>query len=832
MKVFLIPHFHYDTEWVMTKEEYAKIASQNIKRLLEIMRKNKDFKFVLDQYLLLEQFSKFYPSLWGELIKRIKEGRIELVCGMYVMPDALLPGVESEIRQILYAKPLFEKVGGEVKVGWMIDAFGQHSQTPQLFKKAGYKYYTFKRGYRGEPTMDFIWKGLDGSEILVHYLLFSYDALWLPEDVELGEKLLLNAIERAKPHAIHGHLMVLTGSDFSKPNPKLPEIVKRAREISGLDIRIATPIEFLREIERFKDELPVVEDEMIFGRYHRVLPGCYSSRINVKQKYREVEFLLQGVETLSTFAYILGKSYPRARLKKAWKLLLENAFHDVICGCGIDEIYESAEKRFKESKSLAFELSERGMKFIAKCVNTRGDGIPLILFNPLPWEREEVAEFSIDLTALDSKGFEIVSHEGEEIPYEALNFELDEEGKITQVRVLGKVKLPPLGYKLFYVKPSNEIKVQEKTEELKIENEFFKVIFKPEMGTIDVYSNGELIIENGNDLEISTDVGDLYYSIEPKGGYKVKLSEALTKPEYLRDIADIKYDIVEMFKSSSELRESIRYTVKAIWREETLFEAKVIVSLYKGMPRIDFKLDIDFNYPHTILRVLFPTKIESEIFYSEIPGGVVKREKVVESKGWVEEHPSTYPVQNWIAYEDNEKGVALINAGLPEHKIENNTIKLTLLRSVDVVSWGNAGPRFYTPKALMIGKHTFRYSLVPYKGSWKENKVHKIAYSFNAPIFVHQTYKHEGSLPKEFSALEINDNLVLTAFKKGERDEDIVVRFFETEGKESNVELNLGFEYLKVEESDLLENPIKEWNFKVKPFEITTLKIKHKKAKS
>ena len=132
----------------------------------------------------------------------------------------------------------------------------------------------------------------------------------------------------------------------------------------------------------------------------------------------------------------------------------------------------------------------------------------------------------------------------------------------------------------------------------------------------------------------------------------------------------------------------------------------------------------------------------------------------------------------------------------------------------------------------MIGKHTFRYSLVPYKGSWKENKVHKIAYSFNAPIFVHQTYKHEGSLPKEFSALEINDNLVLTAFKKGERDEDIVVRFFETEGKESNVELNLGFEYLKVEESDLLENPIKEWNFKVKPFEITTLKIKHKKAKS
>lgn len=130
MKVFLVPHFHYDTEWVMTKEEYAKVASQNIKRLLEIMRKNKDFKFVLDQYLLLEQFNKFYPSLWRELIRRIREGRIELVCGMYVMPDALLPGVESEIRQILYAKPLFEKVGGEVKVGWMVDAFGQHSQTP------------------------------------------------------------------------------------------------------------------------------------------------------------------------------------------------------------------------------------------------------------------------------------------------------------------------------------------------------------------------------------------------------------------------------------------------------------------------------------------------------------------------------------------------------------------------------------------------------------------------------------------------------------------------------------------------------------------------------
>ncbi|WP_461866577.1 glycoside hydrolase family 38 N-terminal domain-containing protein, partial [Thermococcus sp.] len=175
MKVFVVPHFHYDLEWVRTKEEFAELSLSNMEKVLEIMRKDGEFKYLFDQLFLLELFKERKPELWNELLERIREGAIELVGGIYLMPDNLIPGLETQIREILYAKPVMEEFSGkEVKVGWMIDCFGHHSQIPQIFKKAGFEFYTFKRGYRGEKTMNFIWEGLDGSRIFVHYMLFGY----------------------------------------------------------------------------------------------------------------------------------------------------------------------------------------------------------------------------------------------------------------------------------------------------------------------------------------------------------------------------------------------------------------------------------------------------------------------------------------------------------------------------------------------------------------------------------------------------------------------------------------------------------------------------------
>ena len=54
-----------------------------------------------------------------QIQQRVKEGRWEVVGGMWVEPDLNLPDGESTVRQILVAKRYFQKnLGVDVRVGW------------------------------------------------------------------------------------------------------------------------------------------------------------------------------------------------------------------------------------------------------------------------------------------------------------------------------------------------------------------------------------------------------------------------------------------------------------------------------------------------------------------------------------------------------------------------------------------------------------------------------------------------------------------------------------------------------------------------------------------
>jgi len=844
-KVFLVPHFHYDTDWVMMEEEYAKIAADNIKRALEIMRKDENFKYILDQQVLLDHFRLIYPTLWDELVQRIKERRIELVCGMYVMPDSLIPGPESEIRQILHGKIFMrEEFGIDPKVGWMIDPFGHHAQTPQIWRKAGFKYYAFKRGYCGEPLSDFIWVGLDGSKILTHYFMFGYEnAANIPEDIESGAAKLLDLCKREIPYSTKENILLLNGSDFTPPNPNIVKIVEKVNSMTqDFEVKVATPCEYFEEIEKHKAELKEIHGEMIYGRYHPVLPGCYSSRMYVKQRFRELEFYLSDVEKLASFAWLLGLEYPQSQLEIAWKFLLHNAFHDIICGCGIDEIYEDAEMRFDECETIATDVANDILRFLATQIDTEGDGIPFVVFNTLPYKRSEIALAYLDVSELKSRGIKIVTHDRKDVLFEIIDAEYDENNLLTHVAVLLLAEdLPPNGYKVYFAVPSDELIMAEESDETEIENEYFRISFDPEIGILDeIYdkiNDVEILDGPGNDLEISTDIGDLYYEREPEGGFKTTLAMFKAASEYVKQV--LKMNILQTtgYIMKSPLRSTIHISGLAKWRDTHLISWYSRITLYRKIPRIDFEIDMNFNYPHTIIRAVFPVSISSDKFYSEIPAGVIERPlKVKDTENWREPHQGAWPVQNWMDYTDGKYGVTLINMGLPEHRIDENAIKITLLRSVDLVSWGDAGPRIYAPDALMLGEHYFDYALYPHKGTWKDAKSHIQAYSHNIKPITLQTTRHKGILPKEFSFIEFNDDgIVVMAIKKGELDDTLVIRFFETLGEERIVEIKINaIELEDAQITNLLEEPfesleITEGNkvrIKTKPFEIVTVKFK------
>jgi alpha-mannosidase len=213
------------------------------------------------------------------------------------------------------------------------------------------------------------------------------------------------------------------------------------------------------------------------------------------------------------------------------------------------------------------------------------------------------------------------------------------------------------------------------------------------------------------------------------------------------------------------------------------------------------------------------------------------------SKNWVEKPSGIYPALNWIDYSDEEKGLTIINRGLPAHEIRDGNIYLTLLRSVEMLSSdGVTGPAVPTPDAQEFKNYSFYYSLFPHQKNWKESNCFKPAQEFNNDLIGFQLpliEKGRKTLPSQCSFLEIKPkSLILTAFKKAEDSGEIILRLFETKGEKTQGEINLFKEPQAVEAVNLLEEKgnesekIKIGNKKirleVKPFEIITLKINFK----
>jgi len=132
-------------------------------------------------------------------------------------------------------------------------------------------------------------------------------------------------------------------------------------------------------------------------------------------------------------------------------------------------------------------------------------------------------------------------------------------------------------------------------------------------------------------------------------------------------------------------------------------------------------------------------------------------------------------------------------------------------------------------KALEKGSHTFKYALYPHKGTWREAKSYKTALEFNNPLICIKASRHEGSLPKEQSFLSVEpDNLIVTTVKKS--DENILIRFYEAEGREAKGKLRFFKPIKSAWETNLLGEKGERADMKsgevylqAQPFEIVTL---------
>jgi alpha-mannosidase len=149
-------------------------------------------------------------------------------------------------------------------------------------------------------------------------------------------------------------------------------------------------------------------------------------------------------------------------------------------------------------------------------------------------------------------------------------------------------------------------------------------------------------------------------------------------------------------------------------------------------------------------------------------------------------------------------------------------LRLSLLRS----------PEWPDPHADE-GHHEFTYSLYPHGGSWKDALTIRRGYELNYKLLSLPFGQHQGSLAPEYSFLQVQqDNVIVTALKRAEDENALVLRFYEWAGKEGEVTIQLPPGAQSAEETDLMEKPIGSLSVRsggvsvhTKAYEIKTIKL-------
>jgi len=240
--------------------------------------------------------------------------------------------------------------------------------------------------------------------------------------------------------------------------------------------------------------------------------------------------------------------------------------------------------------------------------------------------------------------------------------------------------------------------------------------------------------------------------------------------------------------------------------------------------------------------------LKAEASYADGHYHVVRR-PVQPPKGerWIERPSKDHPQLHWVDISDGAHGVTVANRGLPEYGADGDgVLHVTLLRGVGWLSRddlltrpGHAGPAMPTPDAQCLGEYVFEYSIIPHSGTWETGKTYKEARNYTTPLIAALTGKHKGHLPPEASLLSIKpDALLVTAIKRAEGEDALIVRFYNI--MEREVEANVGLDLLskiatvesvwkaKLSEEDLegLELDEEGVVLPVRPWEIVTLKFK------
>ena len=347
----IINHTHWDREWFLTSIYTSRWIPGLIDKLEGLAVANSDFRFLFDgQTLVIEDLLTLRPDYAPRIERLIAQGNLT-VGPYYCQPDWQLTGGELLIRNLLYGQRDLQRLGGEMRTGWLVDTFGHVSQAPQI-----HRLFDIDAVYvwRGVPRLEpyFTWQSPDGSNLLTIDLFGGYRNLYgITHVPEVAVTRLTAEVDKLQPFYPTPDIPMFDGYDL-EDNPEDPiRFYTQETDVpSSVALVESTPARFAATVAAKELALPTIRGELNSGKYGATFPGTFSARTYLKLMARDCEWMLfQRCEPLAVLAAQKGRPYPTERFEGIGRQLLQNAVHDCICGVSIDQVHEKMEYSYRQA---------------------------------------------------------------------------------------------------------------------------------------------------------------------------------------------------------------------------------------------------------------------------------------------------------------------------------------------------------------------------------------------------------------------------------------------------------------------------------------------------
>ncbi|MBR5380537.1 MAG: alpha-mannosidase [Clostridia bacterium] len=731
-------HSHMDTAWLWPVSETIRKCARTYSQALTLMDMYPDYTFIQSSALHLDWMRRYYPDIFEGIRRRVKEGRYEPNGGVWVECDCNITGGEAMARQFLYGQRFTRKyLDYTSDCFWLPDTFGYNAAIPQIMLLSGVKYfYTTKLSWNDLnrfPAGTFVWKGIDGSEVLCH--LNATHSVPDPKTITGNYANVTDRRTEPMRFAAYGF-----GDGGGGPTYGMLEYLKRVTDLEGLPVvKSCSASRFMQETEKNRASLPVCDGEL-YLELHR---GTLTKMHDVKKNNRLAEIALHDYELLSVLS---GKNDNEQR-GEYWKILLKNQFHDILPGTCIPKVYE---EEVPEMQRLLKDIKS-SMELLAGEMGAK-ENAGVSVFNPLSFDRSDpvVLDGSFCAGGYASQTYQDI--EGETKTAVA--------APVAAMSALTLTRGEPAGQSLEMPFRAGEIS----NNGFEVETPFYTARFDADGHIVFLTDKrvGRTILPANSKANLSS----LYFGEEMSAAW---------------DNWDIDNDAFEKLLPVSRA-DSVSYasvgTVELRLRAEYRFgrssSAVVDTVFYASSPRIDFEVRVNWQERHGLLKAVFSTDIRSPFVKNEIQFGHIDRPTTRNNS--IEEAKFEVCNQKWSDLSETHYGIALLNDCKYGMSALGGEMALTLMK-------GGSRP---DPKTD-IGVHTMRYALLPHLGAFSAENVVRPAYEFNC---LHRLFAGGLTVPCLF---EISDpGIICEAAKPAEDIEGaFVLRLYECERNHTSTVLRL-----------------------------------------